>query len=89
MSKWPQLLFRFLADERRSLMPLIQKAKNAGEDGKVMSVLGAGYGGAIDLNDLGLKKKYSVTAAGLQGPSYNDCMIEVSNSTFIRTTSSL
>ncbi|KIM87912.1 hypothetical protein PILCRDRAFT_814619 [Piloderma croceum F 1598] len=33
------------------LMPLLQKAKDAGEDAKVMSVLAAGKGGPIDLDD--------------------------------------
>lgn len=60
------------------LMPLLRKAKDAGEDAKVLSVLGAGYGGAIDLDDLGLKKGYSVGNAALAAPTYNDLMIEVS-----------
>jgi hypothetical protein len=55
----------------------MQRAHDGGEDAKLMSVLAPGYGSAIDLGDLGLRKKYSVTAAGLQMPSYNDCMIEV------------
>jgi hypothetical protein len=60
------------------LMPLIQKAKDDDQDAKVMSVLAAGHGGKINTDDLGLKQTYSVTNAGLQGPSYNDCMIQVS-----------
>ena len=59
------------------LIPLIQKAKDAGEDSKVLSVLAAGAGGKIDVNDLGLKKHFSVAAAGLQVPSYNDVMVKV------------
>lgn len=61
----------------KDLLPLIQKAKDAGEDSKVLTVLAAGVGGKIDVDDLGLKKNFSVTAAGLQGPSYNDVMIKV------------
>lgn len=61
------------------LLPLLQKAKDAGEDAKVLSVLGAGYhNGPIDLNDLGLKTNYSVTNAATHGITYNDLMIEVS-----------
>jgi hypothetical protein len=60
-----------------SLVPLLQKAKDAGEDAKVLTVLSAGIGaGAIDTTDLGLKNKYSVAAAALQAPSYNDALIQ-------------
>jgi len=59
------------------LMPLLRKAKDAGEDAKVMSVLAAGHGGPIDLDDLGLKKGYSLSAAGVAAVTYNDLMIEV------------
>ncbi|CAL1706630.1 unnamed protein product [Somion occarium] len=58
------------------LSPLLQKAKESGEDSKVLTVLGAGMGGKVDVDDLGLKKNFSVTAAGLQAPSYNDIMIK-------------
>jgi hypothetical protein len=51
---------------------------DADEDAKVMSVLGAGAGGEIDLNDLGLKKHYSVLNAALAAPTYTDLMFEVS-----------
>ncbi|KAJ7864205.1 hypothetical protein B0H13DRAFT_2353800 [Mycena leptocephala] len=59
----------------KDLLPAVEAAKEAGEDGKVMVVLAAGYGGKIDLKDLGLKKSFSVgntTAAAL---TYNDIMI--------------
>jgi NAD(P)-dependent dehydrogenase (short-subunit alcohol dehydrogenase family) len=59
------------------LMPLLRKAKDAGEDAKVLSVLAAGHGGPIDLDDLGLKKGYSLSAAGVAAATYNDLMIEV------------
>ena len=59
------------------LLPALTKAKELGEDAKVLSVLGAGKGGKIDLDDLGLKKQYSVTRASLQAPAYNDLMVEV------------
>ncbi|KAI0779380.1 NAD-P-binding protein [Fomes fomentarius] len=58
------------------LLPLVRKAKEVGEDAKVMSVLAAGYGGAIDLNNLGLKKSYSLARAGLTSPTYTDLMFE-------------
>ncbi|KAI0744181.1 hypothetical protein C8Q80DRAFT_1107060 [Daedaleopsis nitida] len=64
--------WKFLYD----LIPLVRKAKDAGEDAKVMSILAAGQGGAMDLNDLGLRKNYSVARAGLTSPTYTDMMFE-------------
>ncbi|TFK90027.1 NAD(P)-binding protein [Polyporus arcularius HHB13444] len=58
------------------LLPLLRKAKDAGEDAKVMSVLGAGHGGAVELDNLGLKKSYSALKAGLTSPTYTDLMFE-------------
>ena len=59
------------------LMPALQKASEDGEEAKVFSVLGAGKGAEIDVEDLGLKKSYSVRNAGLAAPTYNDLMMEV------------
>ncbi|KAJ3002589.1 hypothetical protein NUW54_g5767 [Trametes sanguinea] len=58
------------------LMPLLRKAKEAGEDAKVMSVLAAGHGGPVNLDDLALKKNYSALKAGLASPTYTDLMME-------------
>ncbi|KAG6917686.1 hypothetical protein DXG01_001661 [Tephrocybe rancida] len=59
-----------------SLLPALVNAKDAGEDAKVMSVLGAGKGGEINLDDLGLKKTFSLTSAALEAPTYNDLMLQ-------------
>ena len=59
------------------LLPLVRKAKDAGEDAKIMSILGAGHGGPVDLNNLGLKKSFSPAKAGLASPTYTDLMFEV------------
>jgi len=59
------------------LLPSLTRAKEAGEDAKVLSVLAPGKGGEIDLDDLGLKKGFSVQAAALQAPTYNDLMMQV------------
>ncbi|KAF8063237.1 hypothetical protein FPV67DRAFT_1672267 [Lyophyllum atratum] len=59
-----------------NLLPALQKAKEAGEDSKVLSVLAAGKGGNIDLNDLGLKKTFSILNAALAAPTYNDLMMQ-------------
>jgi hypothetical protein len=53
-------------------------AADAGEDAKVMSVFAAGRDGEIDLDDLGLKKNYSVSNAATAAPTYNDMMLEAS-----------
>ena len=58
------------------LLPLLRKAKRAGEDAKVLTVLGAGRGAKIDLDDLGLKNYILAKAAGA-AQTYNDLMIEV------------
>ncbi|KAF8875154.1 hypothetical protein BD779DRAFT_1450321 [Infundibulicybe gibba] len=58
------------------LMPALRKAKDSGEDAKVFSVLGAGAGGEIDTEDLGLKKSFSLANAALAAPTYNDLMME-------------
>ena len=65
--------WRFIHD----LLPSLERAKEAGEEAKTMSVLGAGQGGEIDVDDLGLKKNFSVTNAGLTSPTYTDLMMEV------------
>ncbi|KIM20953.1 hypothetical protein M408DRAFT_81264 [Serendipita vermifera MAFF 305830] len=51
--------FRFAYD----LAPLVEKAAEKGERTGVMSVLDAGKGGPVNLNDLGLVKGFSLSAA--------------------------
>jgi len=58
------------------LIPLLEKARDAQEDVKVMTVLAPGTGGKINLDDLGLKKSYNIAKAYLAVPTYNDLMIE-------------
>ena len=63
------------------LLPLLRKARDAGEDAKVMSVLGAGSSTAkVNLDDIGLKKHYSLTAAASNAIGSTDLMIEVRES---------
>ncbi|KZT07065.1 NAD(P)-binding protein [Laetiporus sulphureus 93-53] len=58
------------------LLPLLRNASSAGESAKVMTILAPGTGGAIDLDNLGLKKNYSALKALYAVPTYNDLMIE-------------
>ncbi|OSX59803.1 hypothetical protein POSPLADRAFT_1048273 [Postia placenta MAD-698-R-SB12] len=60
----------------QDLLPLLRAAKGAGEDARVMSVLAAGEGGKIDVEDLGLKESYSGFNAMLVASTYNDLMVE-------------
>jgi NAD(P)-dependent dehydrogenase (short-subunit alcohol dehydrogenase family) len=61
------------------LLPALKKAKEAGEDAKVLSVLAPGMGTEIDVDDIGLKKTFSYRKARSQVPTYNDLMMEVSS----------
>lgn len=65
------------------LLPLLRKAREAGEPASVLSVLGAGMAPEIDIDDLGLKKTYSGLKSMLQSLSYNDLMVAVSGSNFL------
>lgn len=64
--------WRFIHD----LLPSLERAKEAGEEAKTISVLAAGQGGKIDVDDLGLKKGFSLANAALAAPTYNDLMLE-------------
>jgi hypothetical protein len=65
--------WKFLHD----LLPLLRKAKEAGQDARVLSVLSAGEGREIDLDDLGLKKTHTDARGAFTTSAYNDLMIEV------------
>lgn len=54
------------------LLPALQRAREAGEPAGVMTVLGAGRGSQLDLDNLGLKEGYTG-----EGGTYTDLMIEV------------
>jgi hypothetical protein len=72
-SRW-----KFISD----FLPALKRAKEAGEDAKVLSVLAAAKGGVIDVNDIGLRKTFSFIKARRQIPTYNDLMMEVSKPSF-------
>ncbi|KAJ7792148.1 NAD(P)-binding protein [Mycena olivaceomarginata] len=63
--------WRFIND----LLSAVEDARKAGEDAKVMTVLSAAKGGKIDLDDLGLKKTFSLPNAAAAGGTYNDIMV--------------
>jgi NAD(P)-dependent dehydrogenase (short-subunit alcohol dehydrogenase family) len=58
------------------LLPGLRAATAAGEDAKVMSMLSAGNGPPIDVDDLGLKKNFTIGRA-MQVITYQDVMVEV------------
>ena len=57
-------------------MPKLQVAAEKDEDARMMSVLGAGHGGAIDMDDLGLKTSSSIKRKADSATTYNDLMME-------------
>jgi hypothetical protein len=64
------------------LLPLLQAAANNDQESRVMTVLAAGHGRKVDLDDLGLKKKYSLSAAAYQATTYNELFVQVSSRRF-------
>lgn len=70
--------WKFISD----LLPALKRAKEAGEDAKVLSVLAAAKGAVIDTDDIGLRKTFSFMKARKQIPTYNDLMMEVSKLSF-------
>jgi hypothetical protein len=65
--------FKFIQD----LMPLLQNAEDQGQDAKIITVLSAGNGKAVDVKNLGFKNKYSLLDSGMQTLSYLDLMNDV------------
>ncbi|KAF5329449.1 hypothetical protein D9619_009165 [Psilocybe cf. subviscida] len=64
--------WKFLAD----LLPSVIKAKEEKEQGAVISVLGPGYGGRINVDNLAVEENYSVPTVARVAPTYNDLMLE-------------
>lgn len=58
------------------LQPLLKAAKDKGEAASVVSVMVAGMGKKVDMDDFGLKKTYSTWNMIFSPPTYNDAMIE-------------
>jgi NAD(P)-dependent dehydrogenase (short-subunit alcohol dehydrogenase family) len=67
--------FRFIHD----LAPLLEKTAEKGERVGAMSVFSAGKGGAIDLDDLGLVKGFTLSKAASQATTYTDAAFDVSS----------
>ena len=59
------------------LLPLLQNAKQQGEQARVLFILAAGRGKPVDLNDLGLKKGYSSLSSVAYSPACAELAIEV------------
>jgi NAD(P)-dependent dehydrogenase (short-subunit alcohol dehydrogenase family) len=60
----------------KELLPLLSQAKSAGEDARVLSILGAAKGREVDLEDPGLQN-WSSSRAMMTTATYNDIMIKV------------
>ncbi|KAJ7443114.1 hypothetical protein FB451DRAFT_1343818 [Mycena latifolia] len=63
----------------KELLPLVSNARSLGQDSRVISILGAGFGHPIDTTDIGLDKARSRTIKPLKGMAYspglNDAMM--------------
>ncbi|CAG8565790.1 1903_t:CDS:2, partial [Acaulospora colombiana] len=64
--------FRFIHD----LAPLVAKAAQNGERTGVMSILGAGHGGPVNLDDLGLVKTYTLGNAAAYAITCTDAVMQ-------------
>ena len=58
------------------MVPKLEKAADKGEDARVLTVLAAGKGGTIDVDDLGLKEYSSLKRKADVATSYNDLFVE-------------
>ena len=67
----------------QELLPLLRNAGNARQKASVLSILGAGWGLKIDLDDLDLKKKYTGIRCALDTVTYNDLMTVVCATSFV------
>jgi NAD(P)-dependent dehydrogenase (short-subunit alcohol dehydrogenase family) len=67
----------------RELLPLVKKAKEAGEDAKMMTIQAAAQGAAIDLKDLDLKN-YSLMKSVGYVSTCNDILVKVRLHSLIR-----
>jgi hypothetical protein len=59
------------------LLPLLKNAESRGEDAKAYSVYSPTHGGKVDLDDLGLKKSFTLKRAAEQAISYMDIAYKV------------
>lgn len=66
--------WKFIQD----LAPLLQKAKDDGQDAAVMTVASPYRSNKIDLGDFGLRKHYSIRTVAAAGGTYQDLMVDVS-----------
>ncbi len=66
----------------QELLPLLRNAGNAKQKASVLTIMGAGWGPKIDLDDLDLKKKYTGMGCSFVTLTYNDLMMVVCTTSF-------
>ncbi|TFK61962.1 hypothetical protein BDN72DRAFT_849174 [Pluteus cervinus] len=71
-------IYEFTADLKKRIdhINFLVLSAGLGEDAKVMSILAAGQGKPVDVDDLGLKKNFSAFQAMLQTATYTDYAFE-------------
>lgn len=99
IAKWPFLtilgrslelqypIVRFLLGNL--LLPKLEKAADAGENARLLTVLNAEKGGDIDLDDLERKKHPGLIGKARSVTTYNDLMTEVSPQSLFKLTNCL
>jgi NAD(P)-dependent dehydrogenase (short-subunit alcohol dehydrogenase family) len=60
------------------IMPLLEKTAKESQV-RVLTILAATHGGAINPQDLDLKTTFSIKNAAMAAPTYNDLMVEVTH----------
>ncbi|KAF8320745.1 NAD(P)-binding protein [Clavulina sp. PMI_390] len=58
------------------LLPLLQAAKNLGEEARVLTILAAGRGNAVDMDHIGFKKEYPSFGSTSEAPTYSSAAVE-------------
>ncbi|KAG8902864.1 hypothetical protein FRC01_009448 [Tulasnella sp. 417] len=58
------------------LLPLLDKAARSGQDARVMSIMDPKNARLLDVEDFGVKKKYSLTQSAQQIGAYNSAMVQ-------------
>ncbi|KAG8942031.1 hypothetical protein FRC00_012049 [Tulasnella sp. 408] len=58
------------------LLPFLEKAAESGQEARVMSITDPKIARALDVEDFGLKKNYSLARAAQQNSAYNNAMVQ-------------
>lgn len=60
------------------MLPLLRRARDLGEDARVLNVAAAGFGGLIDFDDMGLRMTYGIRTVEQTWATYTDAEMDAS-----------